>query len=456
MNNFNHVSWTMKSILLSLVLITSAALAADSLTHKNIEGQKNLFKEGWMIITSPVEAWEEAIKNNESSKEAFHRAIDKIKLNQTSTSEKVSSASDTMREINEKEREITKDLMNRAKRLEQNSFKKSSKNFQEAWRRLSLGYIKYSKTNEEDLKALKEINLQFFGRINSNFKEMEEALEPVMGHLLVKSETSWKKHFKEASYSFNEQYEKSGRQKNSLLGLWDILVGYASWTYNAIVKPSSKATYNSIKSAPFYTVDAILKTFIASFNVVHSLGTNVYYSTKLGYKLLSPSLEAGYLSGLALMNVFNGAVTSNALRTAGIINKVAIKSSAPVLGTSQLVFEEAASRAQDSATILIYGSQALCEVVLEKVETGVVLGYSALSQIPPQLLLTGMNSAIFLVYDGPKLLLAKVSGDLGDMNVNDLPVGTVLDLKKAKEDRLQIVPLTEDPDVIEKVLQHVD
>jgi len=432
------------------------AHSSDSLTLKNIEGQKNLYNQGWFIVTSPAKAWDEAIKNNENSKEAFNRAIEEIKLNRISTKKRISSASETVNAINLKEKDVTKRLMNTATKLQNESFRNSSKNFQEAWKSLSLGYIRYSENNEDDLKALKEINLQFFGRINSNFKDMEDALRPVMGHLLVKSETSWKKHFKEANYSFQEQYEKSGSQRNSLLGLWDILVGYTSWSYNAILKPAAKSTYNNLKSVPYYTVDLVLKTFIASFNVVHSLGANIYYPTKLGYKLISPSLEAGYLSGLALMNALNGAVTSNALRSVGLINKVAIKGTSPIIGASQLVFEETASRASDSATILLYGSQAIGEVVLEKVETGVVLGYSALSQIPPQLLLTGMNSAIFLVYDGPKLLIAKVTGKFGDKNLDELPVGTVLDLRKARRNEIEVTPLTEDPEVIKKVLQNVD
>lgn len=438
------------------LIFSSAVLAADSLTLKNIEGQKNLFNKGWLIVTSPVEAWDQAIKNNETSREAFGRALEKIKLNKTSVKERLSEAADTVKAINAKEKEITKGLMDKASRIQRESFKESSKNFQEAWKRLSLGYTRYAKSNEDDLKALKEVNTQFFGRVNSDFKEMNEALKPVMGHLLVKSETSWKKHFKEASYSFERQYEKSGTQQNSIMGLWDILVGYATWSYQAIIKPSAKTTYNGLKSVPYYTVDGVLKTFIASYNVIHSLGANLYYPTKLGYKIISPSLEAGYLSGLALMNALNGAVTSNALRSAGLINKIAIKGSSPAVGASQLLIEEAASRATDSATVLFYGSQAVGEVVFEKVETGVILGYSALSQIPPQLLLTGMNSAIFLVYDGPKLLLAKVSGKLGDKNVNDLPVGSVLDLKKAREDNLEVSPLSDDPEVIKKVLQHVE
>jgi len=445
----------MRSAFLFLIFFSSLSFA-ESLTSKNIEGQKNLFKYGWEIITSPVEAWNTAIKNNESSKEAFVRVVQKIKLDKETSSQRLDKASNTISEMNMKADSSSKDLIEKVSRFQQKSFEASSENFQKAWKKISLGYLSFRESNEDDLKALKEINTEFFGRVNSHFKTMDEAIEPVMGHLLVKSEVAWMKYFKEGKYAFEQQYEKSGTRGNSLTGLWDILVGYASWTYKAVVKPTSKAVYNNVKSIPYYSVDLILKTFIASTNVVHSLGANIYYSTKLGYKVISPSLEAGYLSGLALINAINGGVTSNALRTAGIINKVAIKGSAPVAGASQLVFEEVASKASDAATVLLYGSQAVGEVVFEKVETGVILGYSALSQIPPQLLLTAMNSAIFIVYDGPKLLLVKVTGKLGDKEVDELPVGTVLDLKKAKEVNLRVEPFSDDPEVIKKVLQHVD
>lgn len=446
----------MKNLLLLTLIISNVTFAGESLTDINIQGQKFLFNHGWFVITSPTEAWDTAVKNHESSKKAFNRAVSKIKLDKKTFSSRVSDAGKTIESINEKEIKTTEGLMENASELQAKSFAKSSQNFQDAWKKLSLGYLNYQENTSEDLEALTKVNTEFFGRVSTQFKSIDKAMEPVLGHLLQKSEVSWKQHFRDGKFAFNQQYEKSGTRGNSLSGLWDILVGYTSWTFNALVKPTSKTVYSTVKGVPYYTTEGVLKTFIASFNVVHSLGANVYFSSKLGYKLISPSLEAGYLSGLAMMNAFNGAVTSNALRTAGIINKVAIKASAPVAGGAQLAFEEVASKASDAATVVFYGSQAVGEVVMEKAESGVVLGYSALSQIPPQVLLTGMNSAIFLVYDGPKLLLAKVTGKIGDVNVDELPEGVVLDLKKAKEEKIQVETLSEDPETIKKVLQNVD
>lgn len=442
---------------LFLIVFSTIVLAqTPSITSKNIEGQKKLFEKGWFIITSPVEAWDYALENNEQSGEAFKRAINKIKPSKETFSERLESARQTSKEIKSAGEKISKTLLDTGAEVQKKSFQMSSESFKKSWKRLNLGYVSYVKTNEDDLESIKKINTEFFGRVKTDFKSIEDGMKPVLGHLLEKSEVPWKKYFKEGKYSFVDQYEKSGTRENSLTGLWDILVGYASWTYKAIFTPTAKTIYQETKNIPYYSIDLVLKTFIASHNVIYSLGANVYYTSKLGYKIISPSLEAGYLSSLALLGVLNGSITSNLIRSAGLINKVAVKSAAPLVAGSQLTIEEVSSRAQDAATYLAHGSMAVGEVVFEKVDTGVVLGYSALSQIPPQLLLMSINSAIFLVYDGPKLFIVKVSGMIGDKKIDEVPVGTVMDMRKMKEEGLQIETLSKDPEIIKKVLEHVE
>jgi hypothetical protein len=439
------------------ILITSVSFAEElELTKKNIEGQKWLFENGWSLITSPVEAWDYALQNHESSKEAMNRALEKISLSKLSSRDRIKHSKETMRKMNFGADVSAKKLSVIAEKIKKDSFARSSKQFQEAWKKVSVGYVGYAKTNEDDIHQLSTINKEFFKRVGDDFKDFDAAVNPVLGHLLEKSDVSWKSHFEEGKFQFNQQYEKSGTRSNSLLGLWDILVGHASWAYSAIFKPASKAAYQETKALPYYTVSSVMKTFIGSYNVVHSLGANLYYTSKLGYKIVSPSLESGYLASLALLNTLNGTVSPPALKAAGLINKVAVKTSAPLVAGSRFTIEESAARAQDAVTVIVHGSEAVGNVFAEKLESGVVLTYSALSQIPPQILLTAANSTIFLVYDGPRLILKKVSGLLGDRTIADVPVGSVLDLKKIESQGGKVEVLTEDPKVIKKVLEHVE
>lgn len=446
----------MKTIFFILGLTLSLCSFAEdlSLTKKNLAGQKFLFEKGWYVITSPVEAWDYAVKNNETSKEAFIRALDKIRLSKETSGERVEKASETNKAIQKKAEEAYQSLKQQGSKLEKASYAQSSKHFQDAWKSLSLGYIHYKETNKDDLESLKKVNTEFFGKTKSDLQDMDKAVEEVLGFLLEKNEVSWKKHFQEGRYSFHENYERSGTRGNSLTGLWDILKGYASWSYHSIISPTSKTVYHQAKKVPYYTVDTVSKTFIASSNVVYSIGANLFYTTKLGYGIVAPSVESGMLAALALTESVGGAVAGNSLKAAGLINKVAIKTMGPVAGTGQFVFEESGARAKDAASVIVHGAEAVGEVVIDKVDSAVVLGYSALSQIPAQLLLTSMNTTILLVYDGPKLILAKVSGDVGDKKIEDVPAGTVLDLNKLKSIGFKIETLTEDPEVIKKVMEN--
>ncbi len=452
----------MKSFYLSILLIPALLsirpgfAQESSLTSKNIQGQKHLFENGWFVVTSPVGAWEQARKDHQTSRDAYLKAIQKIQLDPQTFKDRSRNARKWQKELNESAGKAQKELSLRGEALSNRNLREGKEKFKEAWDKLVLGYVQYGKMNSDDLESLRKINKEFFKRVQSDSTDFEEALRPIRDELLTKSSVPWKMHFKEGNWKFQESYEKSGTRKNSIHGLWDILIGYVSWISEAVITPGVKSGYQNTKAIPYYTLDAISKTFIGTYNVIHSLGANIYFTTKLGYRLVSPSLEAGYLSSIALIQTLHGGISGSALKSAGLINKVSVKSAAPILSKAQLLIEEVASKTQDAATVIIYGAEGVSEVIAEKSETAVALSYSALSQIPPQLLLTAANSAIFLVYDGPRLILTKISGKMGDTDVREIPVGTVIDLDKARELNLKIENLSEDPETIKKVLENVE
>jgi hypothetical protein len=437
------------------IAINAKAETVAPITAANLKGQAKLFNEGWFVIASPKVAWEFAKENHESSQEAYTKALEKIHTSDTPTKVRLDAALKTMREMQSSADKSSLALNKQGKTISHKLSVYSSEKFRAAWESINLGYIHYAKTNEDDLNEIRKINQNFLKNIRADFKDMKDVMDPTLKELEKGTDINWKKHFKKGNYQFNQQYEKSGTRGNSITGLWDILVGYASWTYSAVVKPSSKAVESGTKKAAYYSVDTVLKTFIASHNIVYSLGSNLYYSTKLGFKVFSPSLESGFLSSLALLSAVGSKASEVSFKSVGLINKVAVKSLAPVAGSGQFVFEESYHQASNAITYLVHGSEATGEVVMEKVESGIALSYSALSQIPAQILLSALNSTIFLVYEGPKILLVKATGNLGDKPLSDLPTGSVLDMKKLKESGGQVETLSEDPALIKKVLENV-
>jgi len=98
------------------------------------------------------------------------------------------------------------------------------------------------------------------------------------------------------------------------------------------------------------------------------------------------------------------------------------------------------------------------KVFVNQVKSGVVLGYNALTAIPSQLLLGTVNSAVFLFWDGPRLTIATLKGEVDykgqTLQPGALPVGSVIDLKTlSQENPGQLHIITDDPQVIENVLE---
>lgn len=83
--------------------------------------------------------------------------------------------------------------------------------------------------------------------------------------------------------------------------------------------------------------------------------------------------------------------------------------------------------------------------------------------MPVQTLLGVVNGAVFLAYDGPRLMVASAKGEVQwsdqggktiDIPVQSLPVGSVVDLKAlGKEPGVQIQVISDDPEVVQKVLE---
>ena len=448
------------SLFIFSLFIGGSALAESVIpvTMANLQGQKSLFEKGWYVVVSPVEAYKYAAANSESSRKVWERAIALAEKRTDSLplKESIRKSREAMATMNQAAAIRSDRLNDLGDKISQKLSQKSEKDFEAAWRVINLGYVQYSNANSEDFESLIKVNREFFPKIKQDFKNMDEAALPVLGSFFEYHDVNWKKYFKEGQYSFEEQYQKSGTRSNSLTGLWDVLVGYGRFLYSSVVKSGTHGTANMVKNSGYYTTSAILRSFIVGHNTIYSLGANFYYTSKLGYRLVSPSIEAGLLSSMALITAASAPTASFSLKSAGLINKVAVNSAAPVVGGAEIVISQLSSKAKSSAVYISHGAAGVGEVVFETLESGVVLGYSALSQLPPQLLLSAANSAIFLVVDGPKLILMTASGNLAGKDIWELPSGAVMDMKKLKAAGIELHPLSEDPKILKQVLQYAN
>ncbi|HAS53291.1 MAG TPA: hypothetical protein DCS42_03720 [Nitrospiraceae bacterium] len=101
----------------------------------------------------------------------------------------------------------------------------------------------------------------------------------------------------------------------------------------------------------------------------------------------------------------------------------------------------------------------MTKVAINQGASGVVLGYNALTAIPTHTLLAAGDAAIFLAWDGPRLVIAAAQGEIGSKaegtgSLSDLPVGTVVDLGKVRSaPGAKVEVLSTDEQVIKDVLE---
>jgi len=142
----------------------------------------------------------------------------------------------------------------------------------------------------------------------------------------------------------------------------------------------------------------------------------------------------------------------------GVINQVGTTVAAPAAGVTQGVVTSTADTLMYGALVTYDAVAGTTKVFVNQVKSGVVLGYNALTAIPSQLLLGTVNSAVFLFWDGPRLTIATLKGEVDykgqSLQPGALPVGSVIDLKTlSQENPGQLKTITDDPQVIENVLE---
>ena len=176
---------------------------------------------------------------------------------------------------------------------------------------------------------------------------------------------------------------------------------------------------------------------IVSGRIAYSLGANFYYVGKAGIKVLSPTCEGGFLASIALLSGAAAPVTYVGGETIRVVTQVAVTTATPMVGTGKFVLASVEDTATQAALLTYDTIKGTSEVILNQGKAAVVLGYNALMAIPTQAAMAAGNTLIFLSWDGPRLALYSLKGDI-DFS-RKIPAGVVLDRKKLEESKEFIV-----------------
>ncbi|MFA6237873.1 MAG: hypothetical protein WC635_11135 [Bacteriovorax sp.] len=458
----------LQPILLLLLATCLPIQASDKLpvediipvTMGNLRGHKILYNEGWYVVTSSKKAlayaYDQSITSSgeDISKMKAHLG-NRISEFKKSINENTKSSIKTGKSYYQEGKKSSKDMREDAHDITRAEMAKSKELFIKAWDRFTLGYIHLGERTKADREELQKLNGGYFSSLKNDFSNFDDWLSSQGLALSSKAEFSWKKSFSKGQDEFNREYEKSGKESNSLLALPHLIWGYMKAAYYSVVKPTADSTEAAVTTVGKTLAKGIAYTLgsvaIVSGRTVYSLGANFFYIGKAAILVFSPTYEGGFLASAALLSAASVPVTYVAGETFGVVTQVAVTSTAPLVGTGKFVLASIEDTATQAALLTYDTLKGTSEVVLNQGKAAVVLGYNALTAIPTQTAMAAGNALIFLSWDGPRLALYSLKGDVAFSN--KFPAGLVLNRKKLEESKtFKVEKISEDPKVIQDVL----
>ncbi len=441
------------------------------LTAGNLRGHRMLYNEGWFIVTSSRRAFEYAReKSIVSSKMAVQKVLDDATRHSSGYKEAVKAdvkdSVDTGKDLVASGTKLSGRILGTTHDLAKTELVYARENFVKAMDSFVRGNLTIARRTEDERRELADLPGNYFRTLKNDFTNIYELADSARKRVSGKIDPVWEAAFQRAASEFQSEYEESGKKQNSLAALGPILYGYLKSFYHGFAAPASKTIVKTGVAGTSYVVFLpVSATAIVAGRTVQSVGLTVYYVGKTGVKIVSPTVEGGLLSGLSLLSAGSVPLTYAAGGALGAVNQVAFSTAGPAAGA----VEAAASTTVDSAAyagLLTYDTvKGTTKVVINQASSGVVLGYNALTAIPTHTLIGVADAAIFLAWDGPRLVIAaaqgriKGSGDAGSEethSLGDLPAGTVVDLKKLEENEgVKVEILSTDNAVIKEVLEKI-
>jgi hypothetical protein len=479
-------------LIVALLLGTAAARAAEQrpaavakdermtvedvipLTMGNLRGHKMLYNEGWLVVTSSRKALEFAkehaiVSSGDALKEAATSAAGRGKDYKANIASDAKGAVEGGKRVVASGTELTGDIWQKTHQAGKAELAYTSETFRKAGESFIQGNLSLGKRTAEDRKELAALPGNYFTDLKDDFSNIFELTSTANDKFAGKIETGWDKAFDKAASEFKKEYDRSGESQNTLTALGPILYGYLKSIYHGIVAPSSKTIVKTGASAVTYAGAygvflPIASTAVVTGRTIQSVGLTLYYTGKTGIKIVSPTIEGGLLAGMSVLSLSTVPVTYAVGGTLGAVNQVAFTAAGPVAGTAQGVATTGIDTATYVGLVAYDGVKGTTKVVINQASSGVVLGYNSLTAVPTHLVMGAFDTAVFLAWDGPRLVIATAKGkiktgsDAGadGPTLGDLPVGTVVDMKKLEQNQgIKANVISTDPAVIRDVLERL-
>ncbi|XDD48594.1 hypothetical protein AB3N60_19335 (plasmid) [Leptospira sp. WS39.C2] len=424
------------------------------LTANSIGSRKNLYEHGWAVIPSGKKGIDLTKDNLMSANVARAMVLVKLKKRSVDFPGKLGNTMDAVvnwtKEGYTESGQRTEDIYDAGLQLSKEEWKLSKYSFNEAGDRFVLGYVYLVPRVKSDFDILDKELDRYADSRDKKSSQLNQLFVSTLKNNSNNIMDSWGNSFRKASDEFSRNYEESGERDNSLLALIDIFQGYSIALKEVVLSPVTKTTVNTGEILMVNGVYVPLSQGMNfSSNALVSTGLVFYYGTKSGYRVFSPTLEAGLFSSMGILSASATLPTYTSGTSLALFNQVtsvAATTASGAIGTTGGLGYESAAYATGMTYDLTTG---VAEAGMYTMSSGVVLSYTALTALPPQILLTAVDGTILITYDGPRIVIAVVKGNyVGD---EDIPTGTVVNLEEAKKQG-RVKVLTADPKIIKKVL----
>lgn len=472
------------AVLLTLILVVSACASNDKqapsdphaqksvddvipITMANMRGHEALYDEGWFVITSSEQALRYAKdKSVISSREA-------VTLAASSIAQRDDVLADDLAQHWALSADLGKQTFQTGTRIRRTMFDATTDvtlkqvdygldSFAKSWGRFIKGNLHMGQRTQETRAELMRQPGGYFQNLNDDFSNIYELTAKIQNDSALHIGSTWSSAFGEAANVFNDEYKQSGESSNAIGGLAHIFMGYAKGLYQGLFKPTATTV---VDTASLGARGAAQLVFLPTATVIsvsgrtiQAVGTTVYYTGKLGIEIISPTVEAGLLSGMAVLSLGTAPLTYVAGAGVGAVNQVAFTAAAPVAAAGSGVALSAVDAGKYVAFVSYDALAGTSKVVINQASAAVVLGYNALTALPAHAFMGMFDGAVFLAYDGPRLVVAYAKGEIKAedgtaLRVDSLPVGSVVDLKALEQAGMEVNVLSDDPAVIQKVLE---
>jgi hypothetical protein len=435
------------------------------LTMGNLRGHKMLYNEGWLVVSSSKKSLAFARERSiESSSSAIKRATREMARDTArygeSVTEHVSDAVQTGGSIVSTGTGLTGDILKGTHELAKQEMAYAGESFGKAMDAFVSGNIAIAKRTAADRQELVDLPGNYYRNIAEDFSNLQDLTTTVRQKFSGKIDSGWEQAFSRAGSEFREEYERSGESSNSLAALGPVLFGWLKAFYHGVAAPTSKTIVKTTTAGVTYVVFLpVAATSIVAGRTVQAVGLTVYYTGKTGVKVISPTVEGGLLASMSLLSTAAVPITYTGGAAIGAVNQVAFTAAGPAYAAGVGAASTAVDTTAYVALVTFDAAAGVTKVAINQGASGVVLGYNALTAIPTHTLLAAGDAAIFLAWDGPRLVIAAAQGEIGSKaegtgSLSDLPVGTVVDLGKVRSaPGAKVEVLSTDEQVIKDVLE---